>query len=284
MIDLHVHSNFSDGSFTPRQIAEVAADLKLRALSLTDHDRVDGIDELNEALAQTDVELITGMEISVQLDFEGSGSVDKSAHVLLYFIDTDNAFLNSEIEKLQADRISRNDRLILKLNSCGVKITIEELRAVSKKEGVGRPHFAQLLVNKGYSQTIQEAFDEYLGVGGKAYIPKARLNLNDAVNIAKRSGGLAVLAHPFTISDDLSVLDELFQGLTKIGFTGVESYYGRYDQGQRKDLAALAVNHNLVATGGSDFHGKFKADLFIGTGQGDLLVDDSIVDALKARL
>ncbi len=284
MIDLHVHSNYSDGSCDVREIAEIAVDLNLKAIALTDHDRVDGVDELKNLLMHSQVELVSGMEISVQCGFDNSVATDKSAHILLYFIDPNNSDLIYETKKLQQDRETRNDRLIESLNSCGVKVTLEDIALIAKNKGIGRPHFARYLVDNRYCSTMDEAFVEYLGTTGRAYIPKARLNLNDGVRIAKMAGGLAVLAHPFTVSEDLTELDDLFGQLKEIGFEGIEAYYGRYTKTGRKSLIDLAQEHGLVATGGSDFHGSFKADLFIGTGTGDLAVDDSILDLLKARL
>ncbi len=321
LIDLHVHSNFSDGSYSPTEIAKVAKDINLRAIALTDHDRVDGLLEITKELEGSSVELVPGLEISAQASFgaDDTGTLNtgtlntgtlntgtlntdinkralnhideatdvfkrSSCHVLLYFVDPNSDYLLHITEGLLNDRVTRNDRLIAKLNSIGINIDLEYVKQIAGNDGVGRPHFAKALVEKKYVTSVEEAFDNYLGSSGKAYIPKARLTLTDCVKLANESGGVAVLAHPMTISENLDLLEEFFFKLSGLGFVGIEAYYGRYSIKERSTLADLAHNSNLVATGGSDFHGSYKPDLEIGYGTGDLKVDDSILDQLKAKL
>ena len=276
MIDLHTHSNLSDGSSEPEQIAELAARAGCSYFALTDHDRLDGIERASRRAGELGITCIAGCEVSC--DFLGT-----SCHVLVYFVQPGQSPLQDELDRLLDDRETRNGRLIGRLNQLGVDITLEEVRAQAGQGSIGRPHFAQVLVDKGLVGSIQDAFDEYLGKGSKAYVGKARVTPGEVAKLARLSGGVAVLAHPFTLGLEGSALKDAVLDLRDQGLVGLEAYYGRYSRDQRDLLVSLANSLDMVPTGGSDFHGDYKPDLAVGVGTGDLFVPDDVLDSLQER-
>ncbi|NNN22418.1 MAG: PHP domain-containing protein [Acidimicrobiales bacterium] len=282
MIDLHTHSYFSDGSESPARVVELAKRAGLSAIALTDHDRLDGLEEASKKATELGITLVAGCELSCVWKFS-SKEKEVSCHMLIYFVDMGIEPLSSELLRLQNDRDTRNERLIGKLNELGFEISIEEVSLMAKGQGIGRPHFAQALVNHGYVQSVQDAFDQILGSTGKAYIPKARLTPEDAINLANASGGVAVVAHPLFLVDNVKDLVEPLRELRSFGLVGLESYYGRYTKSERQALVSLARDLDLVPTGGSDYHGSYKPDLNVGTGLGDLKVPDQVLEELVSR-
>jgi predicted metal-dependent phosphoesterase TrpH len=276
MIDLHCHSYYSDGSFSPAELIFRARDKGLSAISLTDHDNLLGIAEAKKTAFELNMEFIAGCEISCVLDDDES----KTCHVLIYFLEN-NTPLADKLTELQNDRITRNDRLIARLNELGINIAIEDVKAVAQKKQLGRPHFARALVNKGVVKSVQEAFDLYLAQGKPAYIKKATLTCSQAAQLANDSNAVAVLAHPYRIYDSEETLSKLIAKMPSYGIRGIEAIYSRYNKGQREFLVMLAREHNLIFTGGSDFHGTFIPEIDLGTGLGDLNVPDALLDSLK---
>ncbi len=285
MIDLHIHSCVSDGSESPSRVVELASSKGLKAISLTDHDRFDGLKEARSKADELGIELISGVELSCIWEPSLKGSKEISCHVLVYFVnETLDSALKSELVNLQDDRSNRNNKLVAKLNSLGIEITIDDVMREAHSQGVGRPHFARVLIKKGYAASIDEAFTTYLGAGASAYVKKARLSVSDAIELATRSKGLAVIAHPLHIGVSKNELEIEICRLSKLGLSGIEAFYGKYSNQEREYLFDLAVKNNLIATGGSDFHGTFKPELEIGTGCGDLNVEDEIIERLKTLL
>ncbi len=282
MIDLHTHSYFSDGSESPSAVVELAKKAGLSAIALTDHDRLDGLGEARVRASELGITLVPGCELSCVWKFS-SREKEVSCHMLIYFVEMGTEPLSSELLRLQNDRDTRNERLIGKLNELGFEISLEEVSLIAKGQGIGRPHFAQALVNHGYVEGIQDAFDQILGSSGIAYIPKARLTPLDAINLANASGGIAVVAHPLILVDSVKDLIEPLKELRSFGLVGLESYYGRYTKSERQALVSLARDLDLVPSGGSDYHGSYKPDLNVGTGLGDLLVPDQVLEELAGR-
>lgn len=282
MIDLHTHSTCSDGSEPPARVVQLAAQAGLRALALTDHDRLDGLAEAEQAARECALELVPGCELSCRGPGP-EGSPAGSAHVLVYFPGPDGP-LGEELAALQADRRARNQRLVARLQQLGLPVSFEAVVAeAGGEEGVGRPHVAAVLVRLGVVGSIQEAFDRYLGPGGAAYVPKARLGLEEAARLTQASGGVCVLAHPLSLGLPEAHLSGLLEDLAALGFAGAEAFYGRYRPEERRLLERLARRAGLVPTGGSDFHGTYKPDLAVGSGQGDLEVPDWCLEELAAR-
>ncbi len=276
MIDLHSHSTCSDGSEVPSRVVELAAEAGCSAIALTDHDGLAGIDEARSAAGAHKIRFIPGCEVSCQFS-------PGTMHVLCYFVEPGSGPLQSQLERLRDDRANRNERLVARLNELGIDLTLDEVAAEAGSTTIGRPHFAAALVKKGAASTYQGAFDDLLGKGGPAYIPKAFIDAPTTIEAAKGSGALAVLAHPLSLGIEPAALDQTVGELAAAGLTGMECWYGRYSAAERAGLVAIAERHGLVATGGSDYHGSFKPDLSVGTGLGDLQVPDSALEALDAR-
>ncbi len=276
MLDLHTHSSVSDGSDTPERIPALAFEAGCSAVALTDHDSLDGLAQASLAAAQVGIELVAGCEVSCA--WEGG-----SMHVLVYFIDSAGTPIEEELVRLRADRADRNRRMLDKLGALGIPMTMDEIFEVAAGGGIGRPHFAKVLVAKGVVSTPKEAFDRFLGQGGLAYVPKARLLPQEVASLARASGAVAVLAHPLSLGLSPPALETLAADLAGKGFSGLEAIYGAYNHDERRLLCEMAKRCRLAVTGGSDHHGTFKPDLRIGSGRGDLHVPDDLLAALRDR-
>jgi predicted metal-dependent phosphoesterase TrpH len=278
VIDLHTHSNVSDGSDTPGRVVELAVEAGCSALALTDHDTLAGIGPARQRAAELGITLVPGCEVSCRS--AGPGGM----HVLVYFVDDDSSPLGEELVRLRQDRRRRNLALAERLASLGLPVTYDlVVRQAGGEEGVGRPHFAATLVSVGAADSIDDAFDRYLADQRPGFVPKARLSGADVAALARSSGGVAVLAHPYSTGLEGSDLAALVGELARSGFSGIESIYGRYSPRRRAELGHLARRFGLVATGGSDHHGSSKPDLRVGTGQGDLKVPDRVLSELESR-
>lgn len=276
MIDLHTHSTVSDGSDPPDRIPELAAAAGCSAVALTDHDRQDGVAAAAAAAKALGVEVVPGVEISC----EHPGTM----HLLVYFLAPGEGPLQDELVRLQEARDSRNRRMADLLGRLGLPVTYDEIQEEAGGMGAGRPHIAAILVRKGVVGNIQEAFDVWLAKGRPAYLDKERLAPAVAVRLAVASGGVPVLAHPFSLDLPLSATDAVVAELVPHGLAGVEAVYGRYSAEERAMFTSLAARHGLVATGGTDYHGTYKPDLRVGVGQGDLNVSDSVLEQLRDRV
>jgi len=275
VIDLHTHSSVSDGSETPAGVIDLAAEAGLRAVALTDHDCLDGLDAASARGTEVGVEVIPGCELSC---------VHRATmHVLVYFVTAGPGALQDRLVDLQRARDERNRTLAVRLAALGLPVTAEEMEAEAGGMGVGRPHVAAVLVRKGVVSSVQEAFDTWLAKGRPAYVEKERLAPGEALSLARASGGVGVLAHPLSLDLPPAALERQVAELAGLGLAGVECLYGRYSPAERSGLVALAERHGLAVTGGSDFHGRYKPDLSVGTGRGDLAVGDEVLDRLRER-
>jgi len=276
MIDLHTHSSRSDGSDPPERIPELAARAGCTAVALTDHDRLDGVDAARCRGQELGIEVVGGCEVSCTTAFG-------TLHLLAYFVEEDDGPLHSELERLQRWRSERNARLAARLAELGLPVSLEEMEAEAGGVGVGRPHVAAILARKGIVSSIQEAFDEWLGDGRPAHVERPRLGVAEAIRLVRASGGVAVIAHPLSLRLEPRQLDQAVQEMAAEGIAGLEAIYGRYTAAEREMLSALAVRHDLVVTGGSDYHGTYKPDLQVGVGRGDLVVPAGVLSDLDAR-
>lgn len=281
MIDLHAHSNASDGSDAPAELIARAARAGLDALALTDHDTIEGIGEAQLAADRHGVHLVPGCELSCTVE-------QGAMHLLVYFLSGHFVAggpgpLQDRLAGLQAGRLTRNARIASTLTENGLPVTEEEIAAEAGTGSVGRPHIAAVLVRKGHVGSIQEAFDQWLAYGRPAYFARDRLTPAEAIALAHASGAVAVLAHPTTLGLEPPALEAFVGELTGLGLDGLECEYGRYTPDERASFRALAERFTLCPTGGSDYHGTYKPDLALGTGTGDLAVPDQLLTALEAR-
>jgi hypothetical protein len=205
-------------------------------------------------------------------------------HVLVYFVEDDDSPFGLELVRLREDRRRRNLALTDRLISLGIPLTYDMVVTEAGGEsGVGRPHFASVMVAVGAADSVDDAFDRYLTNRRPGFVPKARLSAADVARLARESGGVAVLAHPYSMGLEGPDLARVVGELADAGFVGIEATYGRYSSRQRQELGNLARRFSLVPTGGSDYHGVIKPDLRVGTGQGDLKVPDRVLAELEAR-
>jgi len=278
-IDLHIHTTASDGTFTPEQVISHAHQLKLKAIAITDHDTVAGSKEALRSGIPPSLGFLTGVEISSTPPpfYPGSGSF----HLLGYSIRLDDPKLNRTLAKLQQARKNRNPAIINRLNELGISITLDEVRKEAGEGQLGRPHIAQLLVKKRVVASIDAAFDQFLGTGKPAYVDKQRVECFKAIEIILDAGGVPVLAHPGLLDyKNENQLDELIGKLKKAGIQGVEVYYSGHTPDQTRLYAELAKRHDLLMTGGSDFHGAIQPEIEMGSGQGDLIVPFELFEKL----
>ncbi len=274
-VDLHLHSFFSDGTDDPETIVAAAAAAGLSAIALTDHDNLNGIPRARAAAAATGIELISGAELSVAWN---GGPM----HLLVYFLEPGSGPLQDRLHEIQESRSNRNVRMVDRLNELGVEITFEEVSAEAGGTGIGRPHFAAVLVRKGHAESINHAFDLYLATGRPAYLPRARLEAVEAIELATQSGAVTSIAHPHTLGVAAADYREAFTGLAAAGLGGIEAHYGEYRPELRAHLAELCVDLGIAATGGSDYHGSYKPELRVGVGRGDLVVPERSLEELVA--
>lgn len=276
-IDLHTHTTHSDGSASPKELITRASSKGARSIAITDHDTVDGFADARAAADGFGIEFIPGIEISA--DFSPG-----TMHILGYLIDGESLALKEQLAMLKNAREKRNPEIAHRLERLGFDISYEEVARLAGNNVVGRPHFASVLVKKGYVRNIQEAFDTLLKKGAPAYVEKARLSPRDAIEVIHGAGGVAVLAHPYQLKlSSYEAADELVAELAALGLDGIEAIYSRHSADQRSRYSEIALRHELLITGGSDYHGSYKPDIDLVTGLGDLEVPYGLLEALKAR-
>ncbi len=274
MIDLHVHSTASDGSLTPRELVYYAAEKQLSAIALTDHDTVSGLAEAMAASHHAGIEVIPGVEMSCV--WEGT-----EIHILGYFADTASAALQDGLAWFRRMRDERNETILDNLAEDGILLTEEELRAGDPDTVITRAHFARLLTEKGYVQNRKEAFAGYLVYGGK-YVPtKDELTPERVMQMFYESRIWPSLAHPVQYHLDEDSLVQLISELKSMGLRGLEVWHSSQSWQDTARLQTIARLTGLLPTGGSDFHGSSKPDVEIGTGRGNLKIQERVLDAIK---
>ncbi|MEN8114224.1 MAG: PHP domain-containing protein [Actinomycetota bacterium] len=275
-VDLHLHSSASDGTDAPETVVRKAADLSLTAIALTDHDTLSGVPAAQQAAREHGIELIPGVELSVDHH-------DVKIHMLAYFIEPISGPLQDRLEALRGGRGVRNYEIVKRLRDMGHEITIDDVLAHARGDAVGRPHIADALVAIDAAADRAEAFRELLGDGRPAYVERDRLTAIQAIELTAASGGVTSIAHPLTINPGNSTLQSLFTELRDVGLGGLEAYYPEHPPHIRTQLAEIAADLDLAATGGSDYHGAGKPHLQIGIGKGDLVVPDRALEELRSR-
>lgn len=272
-VDLHLHSIYSDGTDSPAEIVDLAVAAGLRTIALTDHDNLDGIAAIREAAEGHELDVIAGTELSVDW---GSDAM----HMLVYFLEPVEGPLQGRLAGIQQSRSDRNRRVADVLADLGMDVPYDEVVAEAKGKGVGRPHFAAIMVRKKYVASFAEAFDRYLGKGRPAYQDRVRLGAVETIQLARASGAVPAIAHPHTLGVGAEDYREAFGQLTDAGLGGIEAHYAEYAPELREHLASLCADLGIAATGGSDYHGSYKEGLHVGVGFGDLVVPDKAVEDL----
>jgi predicted metal-dependent phosphoesterase TrpH len=250
--DLHLHTHYSDGLLSPEEVVRMGSDAGLTALAICDHDTVDGLNEAALAGEKFNVEVVPGVELSTQ--FKG-----RDLHILGYYFDQDNPELISYLERFREERYKRASKMVGNLNQQGVKIGMDDVEEKSKGKSIGRPHIAEVLMEKGYVETFQEAFHRFIGYGARSYVEKYKLKPDQAIALIDGARGISVLAHPGPI-----ITDEMIIQLIKSGLDGIEVIHPNLDQKRTRYLMEMAQHYDLLITGGSDCHGGRSGDICIG--------------------
>ncbi len=297
LVDFHMHTTHSDGSYTPGELMKYCKEKNLSCVSVTDHDTMSSFEECEREAKKYGIELVPGVEISVQFE-------PGTLHILGFFLDRTNPQLQKKFEEIQRARRERNPEIIRKLNQLGIEITLEEvtrqaygeasipagkrfdrLTVPSKVEGqLGRPHFAKALVKKGVVKNFDEAFEKYLSKGKSAYVDKRRVSSSEALRIINDAGGVASVAHPKQMKLNEAELEKGIGRLVEEGLGAVEVYNSCQKPRENEIYRRIAKRFDLVATGGSDFHGANKPDVDLGFLGENVRLGYEMVEALRERI
>lgn len=275
-IDLHTHSTASDGSLSPEELVALAKRSGLRAMALTDHDTTMGLPEAVAAGEKFDIEVVPGCELAVD-------APQGFTHIVGLFLPEQPHKLEAAMQYLRDRRASRNERIVAKLQELGMDVTYEHILEIAGDGTVGRPHIARAIVEAGAATDVQNAFDVYLGEGGRAYLPKDKLSPEKALALLKEEGATTILAHPYTMQlqgeDEAKAIADMWE----MGLDGIECHYTEHTRTMTEKYLALAERLGLLVSGGSDFHGSAKPDIHLGRGRGGLHVPYALLDAMRER-
>lgn len=251
-IDLHLHSDCSDGLLCPSDVVQKAKEIGLCAISIVDHDTIVGIPKAIEEGRKLGIEVITGVELSSQ--YQG-----KDIHILGYLFDVGHSRMLKYLERFRKERYRRAVKMIQNLENNGIHMSISEVLQKTNNGSIGRPHLAEILMEKGYVETFQEAFDRYIGYGSKAYEEKYKIKPEDAIALISEAGGLSFLAHP-----GYHITDEIIRRLIKAGLDGIEVVHPNLMENRSLHLQQIAREYDLLISGGSDCHGGRNGTFLIG--------------------
>ena len=251
-IDLHIHTTASDGLFTPEEVVEIAKREGLSAISITDHDTIDGYQAAKKRAEELEIDLIPAVELSTSHKGE-------DFHILGYLIDCENPEFLKKINRFQEERRIRGEEMVEKLNELGIDLRMETVKNIAGKGSVGRPHLADALLKEEFVHTYEEAFARYLGYHSPAYVPKRFLTPQEGIDLIHLVRGVAILAHPGTCRSQHAIYDFL-----QLGLDGIEAYHSKHDREATQNYINLANKLGLIYTGGSDCHGRRGGKILIG--------------------
>lgn len=266
VVDLHVHTTASDGQYSPAEVVQRALELGLTAMAITDHDSTDGVAEALAAASGTALQVIPGVEISTDIPHS-------EVHILGYYVAYEEPSFQARLAQFRNSRLNRAQRMVAKLARIGLPLDWKRVRQIAGAASVGRPHVAQAMVEKGYVDSIDEAFDRYINRNGPAYVERMKVSPVEAVQLVLEADGIPVLAHPLYVS-------HLVAQLVPHGLAGLEAYYTGYAPEETAFLLGLASKYGLLVTGGSDFHGEtVQPDHLLG----GVMVPQEVVTSLEAH-
>jgi predicted metal-dependent phosphoesterase TrpH len=267
-VDLHTHTTFSDGFCTPAQLINKAKRSGIEVIGITDHDNINGLKEAFETGKELGIEVIPGVEISTEIK-------DREIHILGYFFDPDNIELEHYLSFFRDERVKRAARIINKLSGLGLNIHLDEVLEKAKNSSVGRPHIAQVMLEKGYVSSFYEAFNKYIGNGAPAYEKKVHLSPQSAFRIINEAGGLSFIAHPANMPEN--ILKELIES----GIDGIEVVHPSHSNSQQNFYRGIVNSYFLLECGGSDYHGGKRDD---DNNLGKYFTNVSSIEAMRKRL
>ena len=274
LIDLHVHSNASDGSLTPSEVAEEAIKAGLKAIALTDHDTVDGIPEILEYTKDKPLEIVPGVELSCYYN-------NREIHILGFYGDYSNPKLHEALQHLSEQRKNRNIQMVELMQRDGLNVTMEKLLHGNPDSVITRAHFARVLVEEGICKDKDVAFKKYIGVGCKYYLPKPKITCEMAMDILNKYFKASFLAHPLLYKMGYAQIEELIVYLKSLGLNGIEAFHSSNNIYESDKLRSMAIKHDLLISGGSDFHGIIKPNIKLGVGRGGMKIQKYLLDKIK---
>jgi hypothetical protein len=263
--DLHVHTIYSDSTFSPREVISTAHEAGLSCIAITDHDSVGGVEEAIKYGHQLGIEVIPGVELTAEHN-------DTEIHILGYFVDYDNSWFQDRLKHLRESRRKRFFQMVEKLKKFNISLDAEKIIRQNPFASIGRLHLAQELYRKGYVSSIKDAFRLYIGEGKPCYVKKERLTPQEAITMIRKLGGVSVLAHPYLMGDD-----NIITLLVKEGIEGIEVYHSEHPLSAQIRYMSMAQNYNLLMTGGSDCHGLGKGKVLLGK----VRISYNLVEKLK---
>ena len=244
-IDMHIHTTASDGMLTPEEVVDWAVKKKIQAIAITDHDTISGVAKaIQYSKIYRNFVVIPGIEISCSYN-------DEDVHILGYFIDYKSPELKYMVDKFKIHRENRGEKIVKKLKEIGLHIEYKEVKKITPNNVVGRPHIARVLIAKGYVDNMNEAFDKYLKKGTIGYVKKYKFSIKEAIDLIHNVNGIAILAHPGLLKKE-----ETFKNIIKMNIDGLEIYHSKHSERQKNEYEKIAVENNLLITGGSDCHGR----------------------------
>lgn len=276
-IDLHTHSNCSDGTFSVKELMDYAHEKNLSAIALTDHDTVDGLDEgaLYVKEKYPDMEFVPGIEFSTVEE-------GKDVHIVGLYIDHHNTEFTGKLQQFIDSRTERNKKMCKKLSEeAGIPISYEELVSSFPGAVLTRAHYAKFMVDRGYARNRNEVFDKYIGDNCPYYVEREKISPEEAIGYVLEAGGVPILAHPILYHMSDRKLDALVARLKGAGLKGIEAIYSTYSPSEERQIKELAAKYNLAVSGGSDFHGANKPKIDLGTGMGKLFLPEDLLGPIK---
>ena len=277
MVDLHVHSTASDGTYTPSELVTYAVEKGLTAFALTDHDTISGLEEAIKAASVFDIEVIPGIEFS-------SEYIGKDIHIVGLNIDYKNPFFVAKLEQFINSRDMRNEKMCKLLTNMGMPITLTELSECFPDSVITRAHIARFLLEHNYISKLETAFNKYIGDNCPCYVPREKVNPVQAIKLIHEAKGIPVLAHPPLYKLSPKDLENLVAHLSSHGLLGIEAIYSTYNRADETQMRLLAKRYQLGISGGSDFHGKNKPYIDLGVGRGNLKIPDEVWENLKEKV
>lgn len=270
--DLHCHTTASDGLLSPTELVQLAAKLGLKGIGITDHDTIQGWKEAENASVDYQIQILKGIELNTNW-------YGKEVHLLGYEVDSSSSYLTNKLSVLRNARQKRMEEILDRLQDLGIKIAVTEVQRYAQGESIGRPHIAQVLIERGIVRNMREGFDRYIGIGAPAYVPSYKLTPEEGINLIREADGVAVLAHPGVHS-----LEEGIPAWVKAGLQGIEVWHSEHTQEDEKKYLRIAHKYRLLTTGGSDFHGEArKPGVKLGGWGVSLAVIQQILDLVKHK-
>jgi 3',5'-nucleoside bisphosphate phosphatase len=277
MIDLHTHTNYSDGSLNPEELVDLAIQSGVTVIAITDHDEIGALHGANSYAESKDITVVNGVELSIDYPLTGSAHL----HLLGLFIDYENEKLRKVLQDLKAAREKRIYEMVDRINTLGYDLKRNEIKSMVGHGSAGRPHLAGLLIKKGIVRSVYEAFERFLSAGKPGHVSKKKLKIEPAIDLIHSAGGLAILAHPNSLRfDQYHKLGNEILKLQALGLDGIEAFYYNHDRYFTQWLLEFANTHNLCISGGTDFHGAARPNIKLGVGYGSFRVHPSIYDEL----